>query len=212
MGWSTGTFRLAGAATLALVGLVNLAACTEPNPAGRADGGPLADACTPGAWCEGDTAVSCSAEGELQRTECSEGCKEGKCLGSCANKTFFPDLDGDGHGDPLGAISACDPPAGYVQVGGDCDDKDPSAHPGQLQYFTVPTKGTMSFDYDCDKLEQQAYPALASCTLSGGKCVGDGWQTAVPACGQQGKLVTCHRQSGGQGCAQTVASAVQGCH
>ncbi len=43
-----------------------------------------------------------------------------------------PDGDDDGHGDPDGAITACDVPDGYVTCGdcNDCDDTDPNTNPG----------------------------------------------------------------------------------
>ena len=43
---------------------------------------------------------------------------------------YYPDLDEDGFGDPDGSpASDCEPPAGYSDNGGDCDDSDPSIHP-----------------------------------------------------------------------------------
>jgi hypothetical protein len=39
---------------------------------------------------------------------------------------WFPDVDGDGFGDPALVVSACSPPTDiYTDVGGDCDDADP---------------------------------------------------------------------------------------
>jgi hypothetical protein len=41
--------------------------------------------------------------------------------------TFFPDLDGDGWGNPDGAVEACDAPTDFVPNDGDCDDTQPLA-------------------------------------------------------------------------------------
>jgi hypothetical protein len=44
--------------------------------------------------------------------------------------TFYRDRDGDGFGDPRATQSACTAPAGYVALGGDCDDTNANVHPG----------------------------------------------------------------------------------
>ncbi len=48
---------------------------------------------------------------------------------ACALRSFFPDgdLDGFGAGEP---VEACEPPAGTVERGGDCDDENGAVHPG----------------------------------------------------------------------------------
>ncbi len=43
---------------------------------------------------------------------------------------YWTDADGDGYGDPATEARACDPPAGAVGDGTDCDDADPAVHPG----------------------------------------------------------------------------------
>lgn len=56
---------------------------------------------------------------------------------------WYPDADADGYGaDGLGA--ACGGPDGATSIGGDCDDQDPSIHPGAPE---VPCDGV---DDDCD--------------------------------------------------------------
>jgi len=37
---------------------------------------------------------------------------------------WYPDLDGDGFGNPAGAITSCTQPTDYVDVAGDCDDNE----------------------------------------------------------------------------------------
>jgi len=44
--------------------------------------------------------------------------------------TWYPDNDGDGFGDRHTPIESCDPDAGLVQDGSDCDDDDAAVHPG----------------------------------------------------------------------------------
>jgi hypothetical protein len=56
---------------------------------------------------------------------------------------FFEDLDGDGYGDDDSRKRACDPPAGYVDVPGDCDDARADVHPDA-------TEDCDAVDNDCD--------------------------------------------------------------
>ena len=44
--------------------------------------------------------------------------------------TFYLDTDGDGYGDPDISQQACSAPTGTSHLDTDCDDSDPSAHPG----------------------------------------------------------------------------------
>lgn len=65
---------------------------------------------------------------------------------------FYPDFDGDGYGDPAGAIVFLpgeEPPPEYIPVSGDCDDTDPSTHPGAVE-------GPDGADNDCDGLTDEA--------------------------------------------------------
>ena len=44
--------------------------------------------------------------------------------------TWYRDLDGDNHGDPAQSVVACEPPAGHVALGDDCDDTHSQVLPG----------------------------------------------------------------------------------
>ena len=48
--------------------------------------------------------------------------------------TFYLDADGDGFGDIENDIRACGTPLGYSKVGGDCDDNEPRAYPGNDEF------------------------------------------------------------------------------
>jgi predicted outer membrane repeat protein len=58
-------------------------------------------------------------------------------------ETWYPDLDGDGYGDPAFPQAVCDPDAGLVQDATDCDDGDAAVHPGALEVCN-------GHDDDCD--------------------------------------------------------------
>lgn len=163
------------------------------------------------AYCVGNDLYSCTAEGLVVKTTCPSGCQAGACTG-CVSQTYYYDGDGDGYGNPSVKVSACAQPAKFVANALDCDDADALAHPGQTQYFNVPTKGTGAFDYNCDKIEEKQDPALVNCIVSGMTCVGDGWVGKVPACGTSGTWAKCNKQGPGpSGCGTTTSSKIQSC-
>ncbi len=58
--------------------------------------------------------------------------------------TWYADADGDGYGDPAGAVETCEAhPAGTVENGEDCDDRDETAYPGAEEICD-------GADNDCD--------------------------------------------------------------
>jgi hypothetical protein len=135
--------------------------------------------------CDGANRVSCSTDGLKVTALCPLGCAQGAC---CA------DADGD-------QVSSC---------AGDCDDADPDVHPGQLGYFALPSKGTASFDYNCDKTAELELPSLEACARVGASCVGHGWQSTVPACGLSETFITC-KASGRSMCSHDPAPLTQRC-
>ncbi len=60
-----------------------------------------------------------------------------------ASTTFYLDSDGDGFGNPKVTQQACAKPAGYVTIGGDCDDNNAAVHPGAAEICN-------GIDDDCD--------------------------------------------------------------
>jgi hypothetical protein len=58
--------------------------------------------------------------------------------------TYYRDADGDGYGWAADSVQACQPPAGYVSNGSDCNDADPSINPAASE-----TCGD-GVDQDCD--------------------------------------------------------------
>ena len=76
--------------------------------------------------------------------------------GSCTLATiYFLDVDGDGFGDDANTTSSCSAVAGYVTVGGDCDDSNELMYPG-----APPT--AEGIDNDCSG-EVDPDEALAPC-------------------------------------------------
>jgi hypothetical protein len=57
---------------------------------------------------------------------------------------WYGDRDQDGFGSDNDVVTACDPPAGYVELGGDCNDNDSLINPDAQE---TPNDG---IDSDCD--------------------------------------------------------------
>ena len=74
----------------------------------------------------------------------------------CDPSTWYPDKDGDGYGDPAGAVQACDAPPGHVAAGGDCDDTRKSAFPGAAEVCD-------KIDNDCDGYTDEHSPDNSEC-------------------------------------------------
>lgn len=172
--------------------------CTECDPASAP-------------YCQNDVLVTCTANGLLVKTTCPDGCKNGKCS-TCTPQLFYKDADGDGWGNPGASIKACSKPAGHVSTSGDCDDLDAAVHPQQKKYFDAPSKGTATFDYNCNTVVELQHAALAKCTWKGNNCVGDGWSQTVPQCGKTGTFINCVKKGGrGTSCSQSVVQLIQAC-
>ncbi len=62
---------------------------------------------------------------------------------------YFEDADGDGHGNPDVFDHTCDPPAGWVTDGFDCDDTTVDVHPGAAEVCD-------GVDNDCDAGNDEA--------------------------------------------------------
>jgi hypothetical protein len=125
---------------------------------------------------------TCTTSGSIGECKCSVDCGDG---GSC--QLYYRDADGDGYGDEYGTVAsgsaivgcsnAAAPPTGFVASNTDCDDGDANANPAQTGWFTTPSKGRGTFDYNCDGIvekEQSEFP--------GSFCQFCGSTSATPAC------------------------------
>ena len=112
--------------------------------------------------------------------------------GAAGCKSLWKDGDGDGFGGASKCLCKAD--AVYkVTKGGDCDDANVNAFPGQAKWFTTP-RVDGSFDYNCDDKESKLH------TATGGGCKGGFWICttnkqgyvggASPACGKAAVYVT----------------------
>ncbi|MEZ4235804.1 MAG: MopE-related protein [Myxococcota bacterium] len=71
-------------------------------------------------------------------------------------RTWYRDLDNDGVGATDHAVTACAAPDGYVDRPGDCDDGDPSVHPGPTVELCD------GKDQDCDGLIDEEAPGTVT--------------------------------------------------
>jgi hypothetical protein len=105
---------------------------------------------------------------------------------------FYYDSDGDTYG-VRGATQCWCEDGSWPYTGldsTDCYDSNANAHPGQTAYFTA-DRGDGSWDYNCSGSNEREYTAVSGgCawdTLSiTCECNGEGWERAVPACGDAG--------------------------
>jgi hypothetical protein len=74
---------------------------------------------------------------------------------ACMKQTYYRDMDGDGHGDPASPLEACEPPAGTVPIGDDCDDRNAERHPGLPEICD-------GLDNDCNPATIEPCPATCS--------------------------------------------------
>ncbi len=98
---------------------------------------------------------------------------------------FWPDRDGDGHGDPDLATTACEQPSGFVADDGDCDDDDPAVHP-------LADERCNGVDDDCDGAVDDEDDGLVDTLEWYLDQDGDGWgdpDQSTSACAQPSGFV-----------------------
>ncbi len=91
--------------------------------------------------------------------------------------SWYIDYDGDGYGSRSYALQACEQPSGYVASSSDCDDTDPSAHPGGSEVCD-------GADNDCDGTVDEADAADATTWYPDADGDGYGSGGATAACAQ----------------------------
>lgn len=161
----------------------------------------------------GDAPVDSSSDagadtGCVLNSQCNDenACTKDLCngLGVCTN----PLEDGDGDGEAPTTLGAC---------GLDCHDGNKDVFSKQTQFFDAPytlSKGTTSWDYDCNGVDERQHADVFKCVVSGTKCiVTPGWSGTIPACGALGTYVTvCNYLSFTKNCIpNTSTKIVQRC-
>ncbi len=95
-----------------------------------------------------DNSTDCNDLDPLTYPSAAEICdeKDNDCDGVVdegVGFTWYADSDGDGYGDATSTTQDCYAPPGYSANGDDCNDTDPSAHPGGVEICDAA-------DNDCD--------------------------------------------------------------
>jgi hypothetical protein len=141
-----------------------------------------------------DSPNSCNNSGSAGKCQCPGV----SCAAGVACQIFYQDADGDGYGNKNGVLGttakagcAGAAPSGFVADNTDCDDGDANVHPGQTGYFGTVSKGTGTFDYDCDGTPTKEFPEYpgAACTFCPSCSAGCGTgATSCSASGAQASL------------------------
>lgn len=104
---------------------------------------------------------------------------------------WYEDNDEDGFGNPEVSKTLPWRPSGFVRNNKDCYDGNSDANPNAEMYFGM-HRGDGSFDYDCNGTSVREQDDTGSCSNG---TANQGWNGAVPACGQEGHwLVDCDRK------------------
>jgi hypothetical protein len=156
----------------------------------------VAAACTfPGVTYSSDPAGGDSVSGEGGATHDADATVD------------IPSRDGDSRS-PADALdyafeaaadaSACDQDEdGYQAIGGmcgggDCDDQDKRAYPGEPNYLTaLPRATTMYGDWNCNHIVEKEFAINVDCTTSILRCGTTNGFTGDPPCGTYGTFVQC---------------------
>ena len=101
-----------------------------------------------------DTDPEIHPDAEERCDEVDRDCDGSTTQGATDQGRFFEDLDRDGFGDPDTPVEACDREEGQVTNPQDCDDLDPTTHPGA-------TECGDGRDNDCDGLVDEDDPEPA---------------------------------------------------
>jgi hypothetical protein len=88
--------------------------------------------------------------------------------------TWYADNDGDGYGDDDTTTEACDEPANYASVGGDCDDGEAAANPGEAEICEDGIDNDCDGGFDGCGVTGSMYAADADLTLTGATSSWDG--------------------------------------
>jgi hypothetical protein len=143
-------------------GATTVSACAAPSPAYVADASDCDDA---SAAIHPRGAEVCDA---ADTDEDCDGLADDADPSATGQAAWYVDADGDGYGDSA-TTDACDLPAGYAAVSGDCDDAAPFTYPGAVEVCDA-----SDVDEDCDGLADDADASAAGATKSTFYADGDG--------------------------------------
>lgn len=110
---------------------------------------------------------------------------------ACVERTWFVDVDRDGHGNPAITQSSCAQPMGYVESSDDCDDGCAACHPGTAEMcgngLDEDCTGGADNGCACAPREMRACPGgvdTGECSAGTQTCSGGGaWDSCAGAIG-----------------------------
>jgi len=129
---------------------------TDADGDGYGDPATAADVCVP-RDDQVSNGIDCDDSDPSANPAAEETCGDGDdhdCDGyidiAAAETIWYSDEDGDGYGHPSIQETSCDPPPGWVAIGGDCRPDDGISHPGAEDICD-------GLDNDCDGREDEDF-------------------------------------------------------
>jgi hypothetical protein len=175
-----------------------IAACTFPevtyvNGAQPGDASPLGDGpaaadSASSSGGDGSGPGDAGATGDVAIADTSGGSDTAPPADALDDYVFVPAAD----------ATACDQDEdGYQAIGnvcggGDCDDQDKRAYPGEPDYLTaLPRSTTMYGDWNCNHVVEKQFAINVNCPTSVLRCDTTSGFTGDPPCGTYGTFVQC---------------------
>ncbi len=150
------------AAPAQLIALVVSACAGGTNPGGGSQGPNVVSGGTDDSGAtsadDGTNGGASSAMGQTSQPATDDGpvVDDTAATTGCVEQQFYFDGDGDGHGNPLAEVVACDAPQNHVPLDDDCDDEDPNNAPSLAETCD-------GQDNDCDTLVDEASAQNTTC-------------------------------------------------
>ncbi len=145
--------RRAGALALATAACAGGGTSPTSTSVGVVDTGD-GDSTSLGSADDGDSSTGPSPTSDADTSSSSDDGNAAET--ACEEVEWYPDLDGDGRGNPDTPALACDPPPGHVPFGDDCDDTNDMLSPAATELCD-------GIDNDCDAIVDEASPMNTSC-------------------------------------------------
>ncbi|AKF08220.1 RCC1 domain-containing protein [Sandaracinus amylolyticus] len=144
--------------------------------------------CPPGSEWIMDEAICVLPDGGMLHLPDDAGSRSAD--DACVPQAWYRDGDGDGHGDPLTRVDACEAPDRFVAAGDDCDDECETCAPGRAEECDGTRDencvGGVDEGCDCATGRSRACPGgtdIGECAAGVQTCIDGAWSDCDGAIG-----------------------------